>query len=107
VFAGLIAKEARVFTVSRLTDAGRWSIRRKLVAAKHRIPFNLASRQGKESQYLEEAFDEWHTAADGSFTRRCERLLKETVGSAGVLLTTSCTHALEMCALAARPRAWR
>ena len=72
---------------------------RQFVVTKHRIPFNLASRHGKESQYLEEAFDEWHTAADGSFTRRCEALLRETVGSPQALLTTSCTHALEMCAL--------
>ena len=72
---------------------------RQFVPAKHRIPFNLASRHGRESRYLEEAFDEWHTAADGSFTRRCETLLREMVGSRGVLLTTSCTHAHEMCAL--------
>jgi dTDP-4-amino-4,6-dideoxygalactose transaminase len=40
-----------------------------------------------------------HISGDGQFTRRCHKLLEETVGTPKALLTTSCTHALEMAAL--------
>src|SRR5207247_1714784 len=40
-----------------------------------------------------------HLSGDGAFTRRCEQLLAELVGSRKVLLTTSCTDALELAAL--------
>jgi dTDP-4-amino-4,6-dideoxygalactose transaminase len=40
-----------------------------------------------------------HISGDGPFTRRCHALLEEITGAGKALLTTSCTHALEMCAL--------
>src|SRR5215831_10934280 len=40
-----------------------------------------------------------HISGDGKFTRRCHQFLEETVGVPKALLTTSCTHALEMAAL--------
>jgi dTDP-4-amino-4,6-dideoxygalactose transaminase len=40
-----------------------------------------------------------HLSGDGEFTRRCSRWFEAELGAAKVLLTTSCTHALEMCAL--------
>jgi dTDP-4-amino-4,6-dideoxygalactose transaminase len=41
----------------------------------------------------------WHLSGDGEFTHRCHKLLEETLGIPKALLTTSCTHALEMTAL--------
>lgn len=48
---------------------------------------------------MREALDSGHISGDGAFTKKCHALLREALGSAGVLLTTSCTHALEMAAL--------
>ena len=48
---------------------------------------------------MREALDSGHISGDGAFTKKCHALLNEALGSAGVLLTTSCTHALEMAAL--------
>src|SRR5882724_868571 len=64
-----------------------------------KIPFNRASLVGTESQNVQKAFEEMHIAGDGSFTRRCHQLLQEFIGAPKALLTTSCTHALEMAAL--------
>jgi len=64
-----------------------------------RIPFNRVSLQGKEIEYLRSAVEGGWTAGDGPFTRRCNELLERELGVARALLTTSCTHALEMAAL--------
>jgi dTDP-4-amino-4,6-dideoxygalactose transaminase len=64
-----------------------------------RIPFNRASFAGNELAYVTEAVDGGHISGDGPFTRRCEQLLEEQLGVERVLLTTSCTHALEAAAL--------
>ncbi len=63
------------------------------------IPFNLASVAGQEKEYVSQAIASGHLAGDGPFTRRCHKLLEEELGVRKVLLTTSCTHALEMAAL--------
>jgi dTDP-4-amino-4,6-dideoxygalactose transaminase len=63
------------------------------------IPFNRPCRTGREERYMSEALDSGHISGDGAFTKKCHALLNEALGSAGVLLTTSCTHALEMAAL--------
>ncbi len=63
------------------------------------IPFNCVSRVGTEMQYVQEAFDRLHICGDGHFTKKCHRLLEEELGTTKALLTTSCTHALEMAAL--------
>ena len=65
----------------------------------YRIPFNRASLAGPEPEYLLEAVANGHLAGDGPFTGRCHALLQEVLGVPRVLLTTSCTHALEMAAL--------
>ncbi len=67
--------------------------------AKFRIPFNRATLTGAELGYIAEAVERGHLAGDGHFTRRCSELLEREVGARKALLTTSCTHALEMCAL--------
>jgi dTDP-4-amino-4,6-dideoxygalactose transaminase len=63
------------------------------------IPFNRPSLVGEEFRYMQEAVANWHISGDGTFTRRCNALLEEALGVPKVLLTTSCTHALEMAAL--------
>jgi dTDP-4-amino-4,6-dideoxygalactose transaminase len=64
-----------------------------------KIPFNKASIEGAEIENVLKAFGEMHIAGDGSFTRRCHELLQQAIGAPKALLTTSCTHALEMAAL--------
>lgn len=65
----------------------------------YRIPFNRATPRGKEQAYIAEALTLGHISGDGTFTRRSEVMLQELLGSARVLLTTSCTDALELSAL--------
>jgi len=64
-----------------------------------KIPFNRPALLGNELRYLEQAARSGHLSGDGGFTRRCTDLLERELGVARVLLTPSCTHALEMCAL--------
>lgn len=64
-----------------------------------RVPFNRSSIVGSELDYILEAVGRSHASSGGDFTRRCSRLLVEALGAADVLLTTSCTDALEMSAL--------
>lgn len=63
------------------------------------IPFNRASFDGNEFAYLSEAVREGHVSGGGRFTHQAEEILSTMHGGARVLLTTSCTHALEMSAL--------
>ena len=55
--------------------------------------------QGNETRYMSEAVASGIISGDGTFTKRCHALLEEILGCPRVLLTTSCTHALEMAAL--------
>lgn len=64
-----------------------------------RIPFNRATLTGSELRYITEAVERGHLAGDGEFTRRCNAVLEQELGVKKALLTTSCTHALEMSAL--------
>jgi dTDP-4-amino-4,6-dideoxygalactose transaminase len=63
------------------------------------IPFNKPCLTGNELRYIAEAIQAGHSAGDGSFTRRCHALIERQLGIDKALLTTSCTHALEMAAL--------
>jgi dTDP-4-amino-4,6-dideoxygalactose transaminase len=63
------------------------------------IPFNRPSPMGKEFDYMKEAMANGHISGDGTFTRKCNALLEEALGVHKAMLTTSCTHALEMSAL--------
>ncbi len=63
------------------------------------IPFNRPAVTGDEWRYMREAAAAGRLSGDGAFSRRCQALLEEELGAARVLLTTSCTHALEMSAL--------
>src|SRR3984893_10302338 len=64
-----------------------------------RIPFNRPFASGKELDYIQQALNNTHLSGDGPFTRKCHALLEEMLGVPKVLLTTSCTHALELVAL--------
>ncbi|MDX6424567.1 MAG: dTDP-4-amino-4,6-dideoxygalactose transaminase [Gaiellaceae bacterium] len=64
-----------------------------------RIPFNRASLVGHELDFVAQAVENGHISGDGPFTRRCEELLEQELGVPRALLTTSCTHALELAAL--------
>jgi len=68
-------------------------------AAANRIPFNRPSRTDLDASYIAEALDSGKLAGDGPFTRRSQALLEKILGAPRVLLTTSCTDALEMSAL--------
>jgi dTDP-4-amino-4,6-dideoxygalactose transaminase len=63
------------------------------------IPFNRPSFVGSELEYLHDALVRNHASSGGEYTRRCVELLRSALGASDVLLTTSCTDALEMCAL--------
>lgn len=68
-------------------------------ASANTILFNRSSTVGKEFQYIAEALLDGQIAGDQKFTKRCHNLLESCLGVSKALLTTSCTHALEMCAL--------
>ena len=63
------------------------------------IVFNQAPFTGKEFGYIQKAIDNKKICGDGEFTKKCSEWLEEKTGASKVLLTTSCTHALEMAAL--------
>jgi dTDP-4-amino-4,6-dideoxygalactose transaminase len=65
----------------------------------YKIPFNKACFEGNEHKYITEAIAQRHISGDGSFTESCHAFLEEALDVPKVLLTTSCTHALEMCAI--------
>ena len=60
------------------------------------IDFNRPPFVGKELEYIKEAVDRGKLCGDGEFTRRCSKWMQDRFGVSHVLLTTSCTHALEM-----------
>jgi dTDP-4-amino-4,6-dideoxygalactose transaminase len=63
------------------------------------INFNKPYIAKNEVTYIQEALQSRHISGDGSFTRKCHAFLEKEVGVPKVLLTTSCTHALDMSAL--------
>ncbi|HKZ44475.1 MAG TPA: dTDP-4-amino-4,6-dideoxygalactose transaminase [Anaerolineales bacterium] len=64
-----------------------------------KISFNQPIISGNEFTYMQDAIKNMHISGDGVYTRKCHALLEETLGVKKVLLTTSCTHALELSAL--------
>jgi dTDP-4-amino-4,6-dideoxygalactose transaminase len=67
--------------------------------ANYRVPFNRPGLAGNELRYIQESVDSGRISGDGVFTEKCRRLLEELLGARQVLLTTSCTTALELAAL--------
>ena len=64
-----------------------------------RIPFNRPFATGEEINHIRAAIATPKFSGDGSFSARCHALLEQSLGIQKALLTTSCTHALEMAAL--------
>jgi dTDP-4-amino-4,6-dideoxygalactose transaminase len=63
------------------------------------IPFNKPYLSGPETRYIEEGVRSGKISGDGLFTKRCHQFFEQHLGFQKVLLTTSCTDALEMAAL--------
>jgi dTDP-4-amino-4,6-dideoxygalactose transaminase len=63
------------------------------------VPFNRPFVSGREIEFMQQAIASSQLSGDGQFTVRCSSLLERELGVPKVLLTTSCTHALEMSAL--------
>lgn len=66
-----------------------------------RVPFNRPYAGGKEFEYIRQAVTNRHISGDGPFTKLCHAWLERRTGAQKVLLTTSCTAALEMAAILA------
>jgi len=65
----------------------------------YQIPFNKPTYLGHETDYIKDSLANWHVSGDGAYSRKCHAYLEKTLGVSKALLTTSCTHALEMAAL--------
>ncbi len=63
------------------------------------IAYNIPALTGHEQDYLQQAFQNRRFSGDGPLTRQCEKQLESMLGTAKVLLTPSCTAALEMAAI--------
>ncbi|MBU1097104.1 MAG: dTDP-4-amino-4,6-dideoxygalactose transaminase [Ignavibacteriae bacterium HGW-Ignavibacteriae-2] len=63
------------------------------------IPFNKPYLTGKELHFIYQAVYGEHISGNGIFTKKCQRFFEERYGFKKTLLTTSCTDALEMCAI--------
>lgn len=65
----------------------------------YKIPFNRPCLAGNELRYISQAIECGQVSGDGVFSKKCQALLEEALHVPKALLTTSCTHALEMAAL--------
>ncbi len=65
------------------------------------INFNVPPYTGKEMDYIKECVENQKICGDGIYTKKCNEWIEKKTGTAKCLLTTSCTHALEMAALLA------
>lgn len=63
------------------------------------INFNVPPYIGKEIDYIKEAIIKQKICGDGIFTQKCNQWIEENTKTRKALLTTSCTHALELAAL--------
>ena len=66
---------------------------------KIKVDFNKPYVAKKELTYLKGAIKSDHISGDGEFTKKCHQFLENKLGVKKALLTTSCTHALDMSAL--------
>ncbi len=63
------------------------------------IHFNIPPFVGKELAYIKQAIESKKICGDGQFTKLCNSWIEEKTKTQKALLTTSCTHALEMAAI--------
>ena len=66
---------------------------------KSAVPFNRSSLQGRELEYIFRTMTIGQIAGDQTYSKKCHAFLEQTLGVRRVLVTTSCTHALEMAAI--------
>ena len=64
-----------------------------------KIPFNKPPYTGNEEKYVIESMKSSKISGDGEFTKKCHKWFEEKLNCKKALLTTSCTHALEMAAI--------
>lgn len=64
-----------------------------------KVDFNKPYIAQNEFAYLKAAIESNHISGDGQFTRKCNHYLETTLGVHKALITTNCTHALEMSAI--------
>ena len=64
-----------------------------------KIPFNKPPYTGNEEKYVLESIKSSKISGDGEFTKKCHKWFEEKLQCKKALLTTSCTHALEMAAI--------
>ncbi|MBW7475051.1 dTDP-4-amino-4,6-dideoxygalactose transaminase [Paenibacillus oenotherae] len=65
------------------------------------IPFNKPAVTGKEAEYIQDAILNGKLSGDGAYTKKCHEWFEAQFSASKALLTTSCTHALEMAAILA------
>ncbi len=63
------------------------------------IPFNRSSLVGRELEYITETIARGQIAGDQTFSKKCQSLLGQALGVHSALVTTSCTHALDLAAM--------
>ena len=63
------------------------------------IRFSKACVAGNELKYIQESMETFNLSGDHQFTKKCHKWFEEKLESKKVLLTTSCTHALEMASI--------
>jgi dTDP-4-amino-4,6-dideoxygalactose transaminase len=63
------------------------------------VDFNRPVVVGNEFEYMKQAVENGHISGDGPFTKKCHAFFERELGVPKALLTTSCTHALEMAAI--------
>jgi dTDP-4-amino-4,6-dideoxygalactose transaminase len=63
------------------------------------VDFNKPCLVGNELAYIQQAVEKSQISGDGYFSKKCHKFLETVLGVNKVMLTTSCTHALEMAAL--------
>jgi len=68
---------------------------------KEKIRFNVPPCTGKEFEYMKQAVENQKICGDGEFTKKAHQWFEERTGTRKCLMTTSCTHALELSALLA------
>ena len=64
-----------------------------------KIPFNIPALIGDELDYVAKVIENKQFSGDGEYTRLCQDWLNHNLGAKKTLLTSSCTHALELSAL--------
>jgi dTDP-4-amino-4,6-dideoxygalactose transaminase len=71
------------------------------MSSPYKIPFNKPYLTGKEMHYMYQAVYSGKISGNGLFTQKCQAYFEKNYGFKKALLTTSCTDALEMCAILA------